>query len=78
MGSTDTTDVYHFSVVDTGIDFSLSLTGLTADADVRLIQDTNSNGIVDIDSSEVVDSSTFGSTTKEISAFLNPGNNYFV
>lgn len=79
VDSTDTADVYHFSVVDTAINFSLSLTDLSADADVRLIQDTNNNGIVDVDLDEVIASSTFGSTTSdEISAFLNLGENYFV
>lgn len=78
VGSTDTADVYHFSV-DTARDFSLSLTDLSGDADVRLIQDTNSNGIVDVDLGEVIGSSTFSSTTSdEINAFLNPGDNYFV
>lgn len=78
VGSTDTADVYHFSL-GTAIDFSLSLTNLSADADVRLIQDTNSNGTVDVDLGEVIASSTFGSTTSdEISASLAPGENYFV
>jgi len=42
-----TSDLYHFSV-GTDTTFSLSLTGLSVDADVRLIRDTNSNGIVDL------------------------------
>lgn len=75
VGSTDTADVYRFSVVDTAIDFSLSLSDLSADADVRLILD---DGGDEVDSGEVIASSTFGGTTSdEISALLNPGN-YFV
>lgn len=74
----DTADVFHFSL-DTSSDFELSLTGLSGDADVQLIQDTNSNGIVDLDLGEVIGSSTSaGSTSESISAFLNAGDNYFV
>jgi hypothetical protein len=42
----NSTDFYRFSVGQSGI-FTASLTGLTGDADVRLIQDSNGNGAID-------------------------------
>lgn len=72
----DTTDIYNF-IVDAAGDFTFTLDGLTADADLRLIQDINSNLIVD--EGEVIATSTFGSTsTDSITAFLEPGDNYYV
>jgi hypothetical protein len=66
VGSTDTNDFYRFSLSNTS-NFNLGLTGLTADADVRLL-DSNGNTIV---------SSTQGGTTSEsISRQLNAGNYY--
>jgi hypothetical protein len=46
VGSTDTSDIYLFSLSGTS-NFNLALTGLSNDADVRLIQDINGNGIID-------------------------------
>ncbi len=75
VGENDTADVYHF-ILDSARNFSLSLTDLSSDADVRLIQDRNSNLVVDAD--DVIASSTFGSTDSEsISEFLSAGE-YFV
>jgi hypothetical protein len=75
VGENDTADVYHF-ILDSARDFSLSLTGLSSDADVRLIQDRNSNLVVD--AGEVIASSTAGSTFSEsINEFLSTGE-YFV
>ncbi|MUG97999.1 peptidase S8, partial [Scytonema sp. UIC 10036] len=62
VGSSDTDDYYRFSL-GTKSSFNLALNGLVADADVQLIRDANSNGI--IDSGEVIASSTNGSTTAE-------------
>lgn len=42
----NTTDVYRFSLTDNSA-LNISLTGLAADADVRLIRDANNNGLVD-------------------------------
>ena len=76
VSSTDTADVYHFSL-SSSRNFHLSLTGLSADADVRLIQDRNSN--LAVDPGDVIASSTYGSSTSEsINDFLNAGDNYFV
>jgi hypothetical protein len=81
VGGNDTADVYHFIVPRTG-NFTLSMTGLSSDADVRLIHDTNSNLAVDTSPSpsEVIGSSTHGGSTSEsITANnLTAGDNYFV
>jgi hypothetical protein len=62
VGSTDTNDYYRFSLGATS-NFNLSLSGLSADADVQVIRDTNSNGVVD--TGEVIRSSANGGTTAE-------------
>jgi hypothetical protein len=46
VSNTNTADVYRFNLHTEG-SLSVSLLGLSADADVRLVQDTNNNGIVD-------------------------------
>lgn len=75
VGDTDTSDVYRFRVAASG-NFRLDLTGLAADADVRLIQDFNNNKVVN--PGDVLASSTAGSTTPEsIDVFLSAGVNYF-
>lgn len=76
VGTTDTADVYHFIVPSTK-NFTLSMTGLSADADVRLIRDYNSN--LGVDPGEVIASSAHaGSTSESITASLTAGDNYFV
>ena len=71
VGSTDTNDYYRFSIA-TQSNFNLTLNGLTANADVQLIQDINNNGIVD--SGDVLQSSTkTGTTADTISRTLNAG-----
>lgn len=83
VGNSNTADVYSFNFNPQGFDqgdaaeFELSLTGLSSDADVRLIQDTNSNSVVD--SGEVIGtSSSGGSSNDSLSASLNVGADYFV
>ena len=46
FSSKDTTDLYRFTL-GTNAPLNLSLTGLSADADVRVIRDANNNGIVE-------------------------------
>ncbi|WP_232731741.1 pre-peptidase C-terminal domain-containing protein [Kamptonema formosum] len=76
VGTTDTADVYHLIVNSAGT-FTLNMTGLSSDADVRLVQDSNSNSAVD--PGEVIASSTYGGSANEsITASLTPGDNYFV
>ena len=75
MGSDDTVDTYAFS-----LDFyegtNISLSGLSSDADIRLIRDSNSNGIVD--ANEVIESSTgLGSRSESITGIDTSGD-YFV
>jgi subtilisin family serine protease len=50
VNDTDTSDIYQFSIADNTA-FNLSLTGLTHDANVRIIDDANKNGVIDIDES---------------------------
>lgn len=66
----DTADYYSFSLGTTS-NFSLSLSGLSADADVQLIRDGNYNGIVDF--GEVIASSTRGGTDSESISVTNLG-----
>jgi hypothetical protein len=76
VDSTDTSDVYHFSVERSGL-FIASLDGLINDADIRLIQDSNRNGVVD--QGEVLGTSNNDGITSEIfSAILQPGDDYYV
>ncbi|MEM1240312.1 MAG: pre-peptidase C-terminal domain-containing protein [Cyanobacteria bacterium P01_H01_bin.26] len=64
IGDEDTTDTYAFSL-ETYEGVNISLSGLDSDANLRLIRDTNNNGIVD--SGEVVDGSyTFGASDEQI------------
>ncbi len=46
VSASDRDDVYRFSVSQSGI-FTANLTGLTGDADVRLIRDANNNSVID-------------------------------
>lgn len=68
-------DTYAFALgADEGVDIQLG--GLTADADIRLVRDRNSNRIADFD--ETIDYSINGGSDNElISGFQQPGN-YFL
>ena len=68
VSSSDTSDFYRFNLDNTS-NFNLSLTGLSSDADVRLIQDVNSNGIVD-DGDEIVRSAWGDSQDESINHSL--------
>ncbi|MDZ8089706.1 MAG: PPC domain-containing protein [Nostoc sp. DedQUE12b] len=71
----DTADVYQFSLGSfEGVNITLS--GLTSDADIRLIQDFNNNRIVD--ANEVVASSTRGGTTSDVISNITSSGNYFL
>ncbi|MGV0024358.1 FG-GAP repeat domain-containing protein [Phormidesmis priestleyi] len=48
VDSTDLNNFYRFNLSQSGV-FAANLTGLTGDADVRLIQDKNQNGAIDAD-----------------------------
>ena len=79
VGDTDTADTYAFSVPNLGFGIYLadiSLTGLSNDADIRLIEDGNSNDIVD--QGEVIGSSiNVGSLDESIIIGLDEGD-YFL
>lgn len=79
VGNTDTADVYRFSL-ESYSDVTVTLTGLSADADIRIVQDFNSNQWVDVGiSNEVSLSSTNGSTSDESISFgLHGGNSFYV
>ncbi|MBE8970355.1 PPC domain-containing protein [Nostocales cyanobacterium LEGE 12452] len=71
----DTADVYQFSLGSfEGVNITLS--GLTSDADIRLIQDFNNNRIVD--ANEVVASSTRGGTASDVISNITSSGNYFL
>jgi len=75
VSSSDQNDFYRFSIGQSGV-FTASLTGLSGDADVRLIQDLNNNG--QIDSGDVIAWQwERGATNESIRRFISSGN-YFV
>ncbi|EGJ34493.1 MULTISPECIES: PPC domain-containing protein [Moorena] len=74
VGDTDTTDTYEFSIgLFEGV--NINLTGLSSDADLQVIRDSNNNGLVD--SGEVIDTSTRGGSLSESININSPGD-YFV
>ena len=66
VGSTDTNDYYRFSLANSG-NFNLGLTGMTADADVQLL---NSSG------SLIASSANGGTTSESITRQLSAGTYY--
>jgi Calpain family cysteine protease len=67
VGSSDITDFYKISVFPkdlSGVSLNVVLRGLTADADLRIIQDINGNGLVD--NGEVLATSARGFTSDEM------------
>lgn len=71
----DTSDTYAFSL---GLfeGTNITLNGLGADADIRVINDSNNNRVVDV--GEVVRSSTSGGTTSDVISGLNDSGNYYL
>src|SRR5262249_6664932 len=78
VGSIDPNDYYRFSLAGwAGSLLHARLSGLSADADLQLIQDANYNGVVD--PGEVLASSTYGSTWNEdINPWYRLGGTYYV
>jgi hypothetical protein len=74
VDTTDTADVFRFAIGGTR-NVNLILTGMSADADLRLIRDVNSNGLVD-SGDEIVRSIRGGSSPEWISRSLG-GGTYF-
>ena len=78
VGDTDTADVYQFTL-DSYSNVDITLTGLSNDADIRLIQDSNNNDIVDAGESQSLFASNSGGITDEnISFSLHGGNTFYV
>jgi hypothetical protein len=74
VSSSDTSNLYSFSL-NSVRDVTLALTGLSADADIQLIQDSNNNGIVDF--GEVLATSTRGGSANEVINKVLGAGNYF-
>lgn len=80
VGSSDTTDFYKINVFPQGLEgvsLNVVLKGLSADADLRVIQDRNNNGLVD--DGEIIGISNRGSTMDEtVHLSALPGGDYFI
>ncbi len=83
IGNNNTSDNYRFSVTNTtilGITLpsyvNVSLSGLSGDADIRLIRDANGNGIVD--SSDVITGSYRAGTSAELFTSALQTGTYFL
>lgn len=76
IDNTNTADVYAFNYVN-GHEVTITLSGLSANADMRLIRDLNNNGIVN--SNEVAQTSVkLGSQSEHILTDLALGGNYLL
>ncbi|MEH2302022.1 MAG: PPC domain-containing protein [Nostoc sp.] len=75
ISNTNTADVYSFSL-GTFEGVNISLTGLSADADIRLIRDSNNNRIVD--AGEEVARSARAGTTSELISNITQSGDYFL
>lgn len=77
VGDNNTVDTYYFSASSLGsVQLNASLTGLTADADIRLVQDSNNNQIVD--SNEILAYSRLGGSFSESLSYSVNSGDYFV
>ncbi|MCC5638671.1 pre-peptidase C-terminal domain-containing protein [Nostoc sp. CHAB 5844] len=75
VSNVDTSDTYSFSLgLFEGVNITLS--NLLADADIRLIRDSNNNRIVD--SGEIVASSIRGGTASDVISNIRDSGNYFL
>lgn len=67
----DAADTFQFSVA--GLRFvNITLSGLSADADLRLVQDRNRNGVIDIPEI-IAESTNAGTSPDSVTAFLGTG-----
>jgi hypothetical protein len=74
-GGTEPNNIYRFTVNQSGI-FNANLSGLTSDADVRLIQDKNNNGAIDEGNEVLVWQWEWGTQGESIRKFLTSGTYY--
>ncbi|WP_421657326.1 pre-peptidase C-terminal domain-containing protein [Leptothermofonsia sp. ETS-13] len=75
IGNSDLEDYYRFNIANDGSTLNLLLDGLTADTNAQLIQDLNSDGLVD--SNEILDVAVGTGSTKILNRPLSAGT-YFV
>jgi serine protease len=68
VGNGDRGDLYRFQLTG-GSNLEVRLSGLTADADIRVIQDQNRNGV--IEAGEVIAISDFSGTTPDVIRFAS-------
>ncbi len=73
VGNIDRRDTYSFNLLTPG-NFNLVLAGLSGDADVRLIQDNNGNGLIDAGDREVAISERYDNADESINHYLSAGN----
>jgi hypothetical protein len=71
----DTNDTYAFSL-GSFEGTNITLNGLTADADIRVIRDSNNNRIVE--ANEVIRSSSNSGTVSDVISGLNDSGNYYL
>ncbi|MBW4630403.1 MAG: PPC domain-containing protein [Iphinoe sp. HA4291-MV1] len=78
VGNSDTSDIYRLSL-DRASNVNVSLTGLSSDADVRLISDLNNNHIVDDGEVQSFGFSNRGGTADDsFSFFAHSGNPFYI
>ncbi|TWH43358.1 clostripain-related cysteine peptidase [Dulcicalothrix desertica] len=75
VGSSDLNDFYRFTVSSRS-SFNLTLNGLTANADVQIIRDINSNFLIDGTSEIINGSYVLGTASESIRATLEAGDYY--
>jgi membrane-associated phospholipid phosphatase len=73
VGNRDPRDIYTFRLLSEA-NINLSLTNLSADADVRIVRDRNNNGMIDADDEEVARSERASNLDESINRRLLPGN----
>ncbi|HEY9852219.1 MAG TPA: pre-peptidase C-terminal domain-containing protein [Leptolyngbyaceae cyanobacterium] len=76
ISNQDTVDTYKFNLNTDDVAFTASLTGLSADADIRLIRDFNGNGVVDA-GERIASSALSGTSPEQINTTLDAGD-YFI
>jgi hypothetical protein len=85
VGSSDTSDVYEFNLdvaghysADPGTQLQLSVYGMSADADIRLVRDSNGNFTLDWSDEVITTSTNSGSLSEYINLSDVKSGNYFV
>ena len=76
VGRNDTSDIYRITIIGSRR-ISARLSGMTGDADLRLIRDINNNNLMDLSGEYVVGSATGGTTEETFNQLVPPGE-YFL